>query len=313
MTQLLQPSHIAEILPLWERFYPSRYHVTPECFHSHTFGSPVFDWGASQVLVEDGRVVAFATVKKPASPTLYAGGDPDRYHLQSIGFEKPMYGGLLLDEVIRTIRSRGARELVFGQDSLHFFPGCPTDCCELAGFLNLSNFEKIGETYDLEGDLSAYEYPAQYRPDDGAEYRRCSESDLGDVFDFFAQEFPLRWNYDIRAKIELEGPNTIFGLFYGGKCHGFALLQDHRDCHLPIGGAVWQSDLGAAWGSLGPIGVSKAVRGKKFGHGLLGNALLDLKARGVTRTIIDWTNLFDFYGPHGFTKARTYTTYSLVL
>lgn len=313
MTQLFTPAHINDALKLWEHFYPSRYWVSADNFHAHTFGSPVFDWGASQVLIEDDQVVAFATVKKPASPSLYAGGDPDRYHLQSIAFQKPHQGGVLLDSVLSTIVSRGARELVFGQDSLHFFPGCPSECKTLCGFLNLSNFDRTGESYDVQADLTDYAFPEKYQPEPGAEFRRCRDSDLPLLMDFFASEFPLRWAYDIRSKIEHEGPGTIFGLFFEGACHGFALLQDYRDCQIPIGGAVWHMDLGSKWGSLGPIGVSRAVRGKRFGHGLLGAALLDLKARGVTETIIDWTNLFDFYGAHGFKLARTYASYSLKL
>lgn len=292
-------------MQLWETFYPARYHITPDLFHSHTFESPVFDWGASQVLVEEGRVVAFATVKKSATPSLYAGGDPDRYHLQSIAFERPTHGGELLDAVLRTIRQRGGTELVFGQDSLHFFPGVPQQCGMLKGFLELARFETKGQTFDLENDLSAYDPPERVDAS-GFEFRRAKDQDMGAILEFFASEFPLRWCYDIRAKMEVEGADTIFGMFEGDRCHGFSLLQDWSGCELPIGGAVWHLDLGEKWGSLGPIGISKEVRGRGLGDALLRESLLDLKARGAQKTIIDWTNLFDFYGAHGFTVARTY-------
>ena len=105
---------------------------------------------------------------------------------------------------------------------------------------------------------------------------------------------------------------AVHGLFTEGELHGFALLQD-KSTPRPIGGAVWRMDLGDDWGSLGPIGISRSVRGRGFGDGLLASSLLELRRRGCRRTIIDWTTLADFYGKHGFVPTRTYrrTTLSL--
>jgi len=104
----------------------------------------------------------------------------------------------------------------------------------------------------------------------------------------------------------------VFGLFKGETLDGFALIQDWQN-KTPIGGAVWRNDLGEKWGSLGPIGVSKSIRGHGYGHALLGEALMELKKRGAQRTIIDWTGLIDFYGKHGFETARTYKSMTLLL
>ena len=98
----------------------------------------------------------------------------------------------------------------------------------------------------------------------------------------------------------------------GLRIEGFALIQDSSN-RYPIGGAVWHKDLGQSWGSLGPIGVSTAVRGSGRGGYLLGSALQILRDRGCQRTIIDWTTLTDFYGKFGFEVSRSYASMSLRL
>ncbi len=115
------------------------------------------------------------------------------------------------------------------------------------------------------------------------------------------------------TKIAVEkDPSTVFGLFHGSRVDGFALIQGDG-CLDPIGGAVWRVDLGSNWGSLGPIGVSKDLRGRGSGHALLGKALEHLRNQGRRRCIIDWTGLVSFYGAHGFEVTRTYQYMSLNL
>jgi predicted N-acetyltransferase YhbS len=60
------------------------------------------------------------------------------------------------------------------------------------------------------------------------------------------------------------------------------------------------------WGQLGPIGVSKDVRGKGYGGCLLDASLLHLHMRGIRGCVIDWTDLVNFYGKFGFKPYREY-------
>jgi predicted N-acetyltransferase YhbS len=60
------------------------------------------------------------------------------------------------------------------------------------------------------------------------------------------------------------------------------------------------------WGQLGPIGVSKDVRGKGYGGALLDAGLGYLRDQGVRGCVIDWTDLVDFYGKFGFKPYREY-------
>lgn len=294
----------------WNEFHPERYRIDSELLRKNTVESPTFDWGASYVEQADGETLGLAIVKK--SPHgLYSGPDQDVAHLSAIAYREPNYGIDLLAEVKRILRDRGYRTLVFGQDSRHFFPGCPTDATSLCDFLMVEGFQPgEGTTFDLERDLSDYVNP--YSAPEGDELRIVTEQDLPELEVFFRREFPGRWRYDVMSKVAADGPGCVFGLFHGEQVDGFALIQDSSQS-LPISGAVWRADLGPDWGALGPIGVSRSLRGKGSGHALLGAALTELKNRGARRTIIDWTTLGDFYGRHGFEPTRHYRSWSLKL
>ncbi len=315
---------------LWCRFMPARYAVDADLLRSHTVESPLFDWGASAIELEDGLPVGFVVVKKSANPLLFKGPDPDAAHVNSMAFDRPEIAIDLLAYAKATLRNRGVCRLVFGQDSRHFFPGCPVDCPQLNSFLMVEGFDiSPTEQHDVERDLDGFE------PDDASmaplgglnAVRRqlagephgldphvawVGPAHLRLLAEFLEREFPGRWHHDVLDKIGTEGHGKVLGLFEQGACQGFALTQQADD-RLPIGGAVWRRDLGPHWGSLGPIGVSKSVRGRGLGKALLGAGLLGLSQRGARRTIIDWTTLVDFYGLFGFEVSRTYRSMALRL
>jgi GNAT superfamily N-acetyltransferase len=268
------------------------------------------DWGASLVEVLDGEIVAFALVKKSAS-SLYKGPDRDTAHLSGIAYSDPLAGVDLLSEVKRVLRNRGIQRVVFGQDSRHFFPGCPTDQRWLSDFLTIEGFQEGDEVVDLERDLTGF--ASKYPVPEGCTVRELVPDDAPELRRFLEREFPGRWYFDAHAKASAEGiGKTVVGLFEGGELNGFAIIQEgsHR---LPIGGAVWRNSLGEDWGALGPIGVSASRRGGGRGYGLLGAALEILAKRGAKQTIIDWTTLMEFYGAHGFVPTRTYRSMILDL
>ena len=303
-----------ELAEVWSSFYPTRFHVSAEMLRKNTVECAVFDWGASSILEQDGRVIGFVAIKKSANPVLFHGPDKDQAHICALAFDDPATGCDLLAYSKAVLRDRGVLKLVFGQDSRHFFPGCPTDFPKLGSFLTVQGFEEGSLQVDLERDLIDYEPPTGSLDDlKGAEIRSCRPDDVPALEEFLQRTFPGRWTFDTLHKVDQEGnPSFVMGLFRDGACEGFALTQ--RDgCHLPIGGAVWHKDLGHSWGSLGPIGVSTRVRGTGLGGALLAYGLKTLHEAGARRSIIDWTTLVEFYGKHGFEPTREYRTCALSL
>ncbi len=311
---------------LWARVHPERYRVTPALLRANTTGSRLFDWGASFIESVAGAPVGFTAVKRPAT-RFYKGPDKDQAHLTGIAFDDPAVGIDLMAATKQVLRDRGIYRLRFGQDTSHFFPGCPSDCQALRDFLIVAGFEEGEAIVDLERDLEGYApsagtldvlkaWSADAPPELGP-----GEAGVGPIGPehvpalkvFLHREFPGRWVFDTLRLLEREDRHDgVFSLFLDGAIEGFAVTQREGQ-KVPIGGAVWHLDLGERWGSLGPIGVSKGVRGRGLGDALLGASLSALRDRGVRRCIIDWTNLVEFYGRHGFEPARTYRVFTLKL
>lgn len=301
-----------KVLELWNSFHPDRYRIDMEILRINTVDSPTFDWGASCIDIDfDNDVRAFVIIKK-APAVHHKVADPDAMHLSGIGFVDPTYGIDALSEAKRVLRQRGVTNLLFGMDSRHFWPGVPADFPKLNDFLMIEGFSISGEYFDVERDLTGY-VPPRDLPTEDVEFRLLTEDDHASMVRFFEREFPGRWRYDMLWKVEKEGSyHGIVGLIYKGEVHGFASIQD-QSTRFPFGGGVWRQDLGAHWGSLGPIGVSQSVRGFGWGGALLAAGLMELKRRGVQRCIIDWTTLADFYGKHGFEKSRIYRSAKLII
>lgn len=315
MPLTFQEADFDALAALWNDCYPDSYRVTPQVLRANTIESPVFDWGASSLEYGiNGKLAGFVLIKRAAS-SLYKGPNPDNAHLSAIICPEPGLGVDLMESVKRLLRNRGVYKLVYGQDSRHFFPGCPTDFQSMRDFLTVEGFEQGGEIYDVMRDISDYDPPENALDPIGRDstVRRLGPDDAGKIDEFLKREFPGRWHYDTLSKMTAEGRlDFLFGLFIGDALQGFALTQDagHK---LPIAGAVFAPNLGDNWATLGPIGVAKAIRGKGFGDALLAASLLELKAKGAKNCVIDWTVLKEWYGKHGFAPVRTYHSCSLAL
>lgn len=308
-------ANFAELAALWNRFFPAKYGVGPDLIRQNSVESPVFDWGASVIYKLGEAVLGFVVMKRSGTPTLYRGYDPDQWHLSALAFSEPEVGVDMLAYAKSVICDRGATKLVFGQDSSHFFPGCPMDCPNLRDFLMVEGFtEHQGNCFDLEHDM------ADYTPKPGCLerltgnvcVRPVAQSEKGQLEQFLLKEFPGRWHHDVMFKISAEErTDMVYGLFEGSTLQGFAFTQDwtHR---RPVNGCVWNADLGPNWGGLGPIGMAADMRGRGLGDTLLAGALVGLKEKGVRRMIIDWTGLDRYYGGHGFQITRRYTGFDLV-
>lgn len=301
---------------LWRDFFPERYHVSEAALRRHTVDHPLFDWGASGFAQPyPGEIAAFLAIKKSANPALFPGPMTDVAHITALAFTDAAAAVDLLADAKRILRERGIARLVFGADCGHFFPGCPEECRQLRDFLTVEGFQPGPESVDVEADLRGYEPPdwAMHELVDPIQVRPLEPADIASLEEFLQEEFPGRWRFDVLSKAQIEAERgQILVLVEDGRVGGFAYTQDSSTA-APIAGAVWNLDLGENWGALGPIGISKRLRGRKLGHALLAASLADLKQRGVHRCIIDWTTLVDFYGVHGFEVSRRYTGYALDL
>ncbi len=311
MLQSFRHADFGELARLWEAFFPKQYRIDADLLKFNTVESATFDWGASLIDMPDGKARGFVVVKRCGSGVLFQGDKKDAAHLCALVFTEPQIGIDLLAATKHLLYNRGIQYLHFGQDAWHFFPGCPTDCKKLTNLLMVEGFSEGDDWVDMERDLTDYTNTSLIP--EGAELRPLQEPDIPRLKAFLDREFAGRWCYDVDQKIQKEGkPDSVFGLFVGGALEGFARIQTYND-KVRMAGACWHLDLGDQWGSLGPIGVAEHLRGEGYGNALLGKALEHLKAQGVKRCIIDWTNRVDFYAKHGFEPTRRYKSMTLNL
>src|SRR5579872_1525515 len=153
-------ANFEELVALWRSFYPTKYHVSVELLRRNTVESPLFDWGASCIAYDQGRPVGFLAIKRSAS-RFYKCQDPDQVHITGICFDTPDTGLDMMAHAKKVLADRGHSKLVFGQDSDHIFPGCPTDVRMLNSFFLVEGFETGDQVVDLEHDLGEYANPAK--------------------------------------------------------------------------------------------------------------------------------------------------------
>jgi len=309
--QPLSREDLPACIALWEFTIPAKYHVELSTLESKTFGHANFLPERSLTVWDGDDLVGFLAAKSDPVGTLYLEPNLNRIHINSMAFRNPQVAHLML----QLLESLGSNLIVFGQDNGHFFPGVPEEWMELHSvFQDRGYISDESWAHDLEHDLRNYKPPTgSLDPLNPAniELRRCTTDDVPNLEEFFSREFSGRWHYDtIKYKIVEQNEATdIFALWVDGVVEGFAYTQSFKTTKIPVAGCVWNCDLGENWGGLGPIGVSKRVRGMKFGGAVLAGALQSLKESGVHRCIIDWTSLVDFYGKFGFMVNRRYESY----
>lgn len=257
----------------------------------------------------------FVTAKRSPQGRLFPGVENQTLIISSIT------DPTLLAEIKEKAKEAGFTRLALGTDENHLVPGLIVEEGWLLGDrlkeAMLSTGWEKGEhiQVDLEHDLGDYELPlfcSQALTTSDLQVRKAAEEDEKALEAFLIETFPGRWTYDVMAKFRSGEAHQIDLLFFNGEVVGFSYTQNETSGN-PIGGARWRLDLSENWASLGPIGVSEKVRGRRLGHALLGSSLNRLAKEGARRTIIDWTTLVDFYGVHGFQVNRTYETWSCPL
>ncbi len=302
----LQSADFSALNSLWRRRFPPKYFVDEALLRANTVEARFFDATHSSVLDGDRGLLAF---KRNAGDYSGAGNNATAHLTAALAEDLPQLSNTFR-AALTQLKQAKVERLVFGQDNRHFFPGAPKDVPWLSSFLLQMGFEPgPQEVFDLERDLIDYR-PKRELPSD-CRFELVSSNTKEQLDAFLAREFSPRWRNDSLTKLEKD-PGSVLAMYVGNDLHGFALIQDAQTT-LPIGGATWRMSLGETWGSLGPIGISKEVRGTGLGDAMLSAGLLELQRRGTRRCIIDWTVLEDFYGAHGFKITRRYQPYSMDL
>jgi GNAT superfamily N-acetyltransferase len=294
------PSSIADLAAIWRLAAGDRHPLPNQLFVEITLQDPSFQNADMLVLAEDGIPIGFALAKRfrEQHAGLERFADKGWIALLAVhpDYQRQGHASRLLAAAEVQFKQQGVRLINLGESFSHAMPGLPATLPEAGAFFKARGYSKGNEVWDVRGDASAEATSQVPALSNDLATRVLYSSDAGALLHFLEANFPGRWARDMAQDV-LEGQplEQVQGLFENGQLQGFARLH-------PAGspGALRWAGFNPEIAALGPIGISKGLRGRGAGLALLRAGLATLAGLGATDTVIDWTTLLDFYGRVGF-------------
>lgn len=216
-------------------------------------------------------------------------------------FQRHGIGRDLLNWAEDWLREHGCVRARLGGGLRPFVPGLPVELGNIAHF-KTRGYAEGRRVWDVARDLT--NYPTTQSPN-YLTLRPAQPSNADALLEFFQREFPGRWRFEFEEFVHASGDFiNYYLLITDNQVSGFARLT-FETSERPIE-RFFPRRLPQPWGQLGPIGVSKELRGQGLGRALLDASLNYLRERGVRGCVIDWTDLAEFYEKFGFKKYREY-------
>lgn len=302
----MQEKNLHEIIEFWNRNFSSAFLVNEDIIHKKILNDKDLFHPGTFLCMEENNIVGLI-VTKISDNSL-----PEYQNaawLSALVVERTHHrtgiGSLMYLRVEEELKKAGIQKLIVAGEMDNFFSGIPDPSPTNKGFFEKFGFIlNSGEHYDLSADVSQIDFdslPVVLRRKSEFVTKVLTEGDISALDTFLHKEFPGRWESEMQSFLENGGDRShIVVLCRKDEVKGF--------CKIHISGMDkdFTEQLGNCWGSLGPIGIAKDIRGLGQGNVLLGDSLRHLKVIGAHNVLIDWTILKDFYGQFGFTPWRTY-------
>lgn len=299
-----------ELLAIWAAAFGERHPIMPELWEAHITGDPCFRDQDLLVALRDDVPVGFALTKR------WRGSYPgcERYqqdaYLALIAVhprhQRQGLGARLLQAAEELTRAEGATRLVLGGSLHHFMPGIPV-APAVGHFFLRHGYVPGKEVWDVrrrlrEGPpLPDVRRAVGDRPELAIRPFVAGEEQA--LLCFLNESFPGRWARDMAHHLATGGElGHVVGAFWEGRTQGF--VQVHPPGSL---GALRWAGFNPHMAALGPIGIGLSLKGQGLGLALLVHGLELLRELGADDTVIDWTDLLDFYRRAGFKPWLRYT------
>ena len=298
--------NIVEIVEVWNRNFAQSYHVNETMLMSKIINDRDLFAQGTFVCIQEGKIIGFIATKiSDNSLPEYINAAWLSVLLVDKANQRKGLGSFMYTRAEEALKKVGIIKLIVAGEMNNFFSGIPNPCDKSNRFFSKLGFQlNGGEHYDLSADVSTIDFdslPVTVNRTEEFVSRSLEEQDIPALQLFFDTEFPGRWEYEIMTYIKNGGDfEHVVVLCRGQAVKGFSKI------HVSQGEDDFTAQLGYNWGSLGPIGISKDIRGAGLGNRILCDSLMQLKRLGAHNVNIDWTVLKDFYGQFGFTPWRIY-------
>lgn len=254
--------------------------LDPATFRHKTLEDPDFDSGLAPVLLEGGRPVAWMlAVCRREEERVRAG-------IKMFGVLPEWRGRGLADRLLREVETgclaRGARSLEVGFTRPNYLTaGIDPRYTPAVAFLMRRGFERGGETFNMDVDLSASDWRSPELEESlaarGIVCRRLEPGDQRALQECFDREgTSAGWRYQIQRAASLE-PARVFIAERAGEVVAFAAFDGVRP------------------GWFGPMATAAGLRGGGIGTLVYLRCLQDMKALGYRVAVINAVGPLPFY------------------
>ncbi|CEG68899.1 hypothetical protein RMATCC62417_05067 [Rhizopus microsporus] len=219
-------------------------------------------------------------------------------------------GSALLEECMKTLKRRGAKEIQLGSTYPRFFCGLPEDQERSIAFFEHRGFKFGNGVWDLMGDLSQYEVPvniAERMKKEGIQFETIQgPDDLGELLEFQQRYFPY-WlsTYEHHAALG-DYQDLLVARDGTRRIVASLILYTTKGSHDARTDLIWTDIFGTQSGGMACVGVASEERGRGIGLGIVAYANQFLRQRGAQRAYVDWVELIEFYGRTGYQTWRRY-------
>lgn len=207
------------------------------------------------------------------------------------------WGGRLLQEIEAGLTKRGVDEIRICESAPNYLtPGIDVRYTKSLFFFEKQGYERIGETYNLDVDLTAAKLDTgekeQELAEKGIAVRRAKHGDRSGVLSLLDEHWAA-WKPEIERCFR-QDPISLHIAAQDENVLGFSAYDTNN--------------LNTGW--FGPMGTAPEARGLGIGGVLLLRCLQDQKGQGHAQAIIPWVGPIRFYAHYaGAEIARIFYRY----
>ncbi len=304
-----------ELVDLWNRELSEDFPMRKTLFEQNSFQDRNVCFEASRIAVDsDNHVVGFIVAKR-WQETHEVDMNAETGWIQVLlvdhAYRRHGIGSRLFEHAETVLKAAGIKEMIFGADPWHYFPGVPSQYNHSADWVEQKGFKHIVTAHDFLCEYTGSE--AMTIPDmEGVVFRLLDESEKDEFLDFMHRCFPGRWEYEAMMYFEKGGTGREFVILKkNGRMIGFCRIND-ADSPFIAQNVYWAPLFEDSLGGLGPLGIDEKERKQGYGLAIVQAGIAHLRQRGIKKIVIDWTVLVDFYKKLGYDNWKSYDVYKKI-